>query len=135
MVEDEFFELVRERGHMQTREEAKRATRATLQTLGERLSAEEPRRLAERLPPGIGDYLREERAGAGEELSMEEFFERVAKKEGVSIDVPRATYHARVVMEAVGATTYGEIENVREQLPAEYDPLFEAGSQGEMSTR
>jgi uncharacterized protein (DUF2267 family) len=36
-------------------------------------------------------------------------------------------------MEAVGATTHGEIENVREQLPAEYDPLFEAGSQGEMS--
>ena len=134
MTKDEFFELVRERGHMQTREEAKRATRATLQTLGERLEGDEPRRLAERLPPEIGDYLREERAGAGEEFSMEEFFERIAKKEGQSTDVPRATYHARVVIEAVGATT-GVIDEVREQLPPEYDSLFEAGSQGGMSTR
>lgn len=35
---------------------------------------------------------------------MEEFFERVAKKEGQSVDVTRATYHARVVIEALGAT-------------------------------
>ena len=134
MTEDEFFELVRERGHMQTREEAKRATRATLETLGERLSGDEPGRLAERLPPEIGDYLREQGAGSGELFSLEEFFERVAKKEGQSVDVPRATYHARVVVEALGATT-GIIDEVREQLPAGYDPLFEAGSQGGMSTR
>lgn len=135
MTEDEFFELVRERGHMQTREEAKRATRATLQTLAERLEGDEPRRLAEQLSTGIGDYLGEERAGSGESFSLEEFFERVAKKEGQSVDVPRSTYHARVVIEALGVATHGEIEDVHEQLPPEYDPLFEAGSQGGMSTR
>lgn len=120
---------------MQSHEEAKRATRATLQTLAERLEGDDPRRLAEQLPPGIGDHLREEQAGSGEPFSMEEFFERVAKKEGRSVDVPRATYHARVVVEAIGATTQGEIEDVQEQLPSEYDPLFKAGSQGGMSTR
>jgi uncharacterized protein (DUF2267 family) len=134
MTGEEFFELVRERGHMQTREEAKRATRATLRTLSERLSGEEPYRLAESLPREIGDYLQEEGAGSAEPFSMEEFFERVAKKEGQSVGMPKAVYHARVVMEALGASTHGEIENVRSQLPAEYDPLFEAGSQGEMST-
>ena len=65
---------------------------------------------------------------------MEEFFERVNQKDG-GVDRPRAVYHARVVMEVLGdAVTKGEMDHVRSQLPEEYDPLFEAGSQGEMST-
>jgi uncharacterized protein (DUF2267 family) len=63
---------------------------------------------------------------------MEEFFERVVKKESQSVDVPRAVYYAQVVVEALGATT-SIIDEVREQLPPEYAPLFEAGSRGEMS--
>jgi uncharacterized protein (DUF2267 family) len=40
-----------------------------------------------------------------------------------------------VVIEVLGeAVTKGEMEHIRSQLPTEYDPLFEAGSQGEMST-
>jgi uncharacterized protein (DUF2267 family) len=31
------------------------------------------------------------------------------------------------------AVTGGEIDDIRSQLPPEYGPLFEAGSQGEMS--
>ena len=50
-------------------------------------------------------------------------------------DLPRAVYHARVVMEVLQeAVTKGEIEHVRSQLPGEYEALFEAGSQGQMST-
>lgn len=49
-------------------------------------------------------------------------------------DEPNAVYHARVVMEVLqNAITKGEIDDVRSQLPPEYAPLFEAGSQGEMS--
>ena len=51
------------------------------------------------------------------------------------MDLPRAVYHARVVMEVLQeAVTKGEMDDVRSQLPDEYAPLFEAGSQGEMST-
>ncbi len=50
------------------------------------------------------------------------------------MDEPRAVYHARVVMEVLQeGVTEGEMGDVRSQLPAEYDPLFEAGSQGEMN--
>ncbi len=65
---------------------------------------------------------------------MDEFFERVNEKEG-GVDLPGAAYHARVVMEVLQeAVTKGELDDVRSQLPAEFDPLFEAGSQGEMPT-
>ena len=51
------------------------------------------------------------------------------------MDLPKAVYHARVVIGVLqDAVTEGEIAHVRSQLPAEYSPLFEAGSQGQMST-
>jgi uncharacterized protein (DUF2267 family) len=65
---------------------------------------------------------------------LEEFFERVNHRDE-EVDLPRAVYHARVVMEVLQeAVSKGEMEHVRSQLPAEFDSLFEAGSQGEMST-
>ena len=65
---------------------------------------------------------------------MDEFFERVTERDE-GVDQPKAVYHARVVMEVLGdAVTKGEMNHVRSQLPEEYEPLFQAGSQGEMST-
>jgi uncharacterized protein (DUF2267 family) len=65
---------------------------------------------------------------------LEEFLKRVNEKDG-GVDQPRAVYHALVVMEVLQeAVTEGEMDDVRSQLPDEYAPLFEAGSQGEMST-
>lgn len=68
-----------------------------------------------------------------EKFSLEEFFKRVSAREGV--DEPEAVYHARVVIDILqDAVTGGEIEDIRSQLPEEYAPLFEAGSEGQMST-
>ncbi|PLS85535.1 MAG: DUF2267 domain-containing protein [Actinobacteria bacterium] len=131
---DEFIEEVRERGHMGSREEAEKATRATLRPLAERLRGGEAKDLASQLPPEIAEHLEHERAGAGESFSLDEFFERVCERDE-GVDLPRAVYHARVVVDVLGeAITRGEIEDVRSQLPAEYGPLFKAGSQGEMDT-
>lgn len=132
MKRDEFVEEVQERGHMGSREEAESAIRATLQTLAERLRGEEAEHLASQLPPGIAEHLRYERAG--ESFDLQEFFDRVDERDEVA-DEPRAVYHARVVIEVLGdAVTEGEMDDIRSQLPAEYAPLFEAGSQGEMDT-
>jgi uncharacterized protein (DUF2267 family) len=126
---DEFVGRVHNRAEMASTGEAVGAIRATLQTLGERLYGGEAGDLAAQLPEEIGAYLT---MGDGDEsFSLDEFFRRVADREGV--DHPDAVYHARVVMEVVGeAVTQGEMDDVRAQLPAEYNPLFEGGSAGQM---
>lgn len=117
---------------MGSREEAESAARATLQTLSERLAGQEPQNLASQLPPELAEHMSDE--GGGESFSLSEFFERVAERDE-SVDEPGAVYHARVVMEVLqDAVTGGELEDVKSQLPAEYAPLFEAGSRGEMDT-
>ena len=132
MKYDEFIKQVQERGHMDSREEAEKAVRATLETLAERLRGGEAHDLASQLPPELAEYLGHERAGAGESFSLDEFFERVNERDR-GVDLPGAVYHARVVIDVLGdAVTQGEIEDIRSQLPQEFAPLFEAGSQGKM---
>jgi uncharacterized protein (DUF2267 family) len=131
---DEFIKEVQDRGHMDSRGEAEQATRATLEALAERLAGGEPHDLASQLPPELAQYLRYEKEETSNPFSLDEFFERVNERDE-GVDLPRAVYHARVVIGVLqDAVARGEIAHVRSQLPAEYSPLFEAGSQGQMST-
>jgi uncharacterized protein (DUF2267 family) len=131
MKHDEFIGQVQHRARLSSRGDAERATRATLETLAERLAGGETNDLASQLPREIGEHLRREWSGIGERFSLDEFFRRVRIKEGV--DLPDAIFHARVVMEVVSeAVSKGEMDDVRAQLPAEYDRLFESGSIGHM---
>jgi uncharacterized protein (DUF2267 family) len=51
------------------------------------------------------------------------------------VDLPVSNYHARVVVDVLSeALTPNEMHDLRSQLPDAYDPLFEAGSQGNMDT-
>ncbi len=132
MKHDEFIGQVQHRARLSSRGEAERATRATLETLAERLAGGEARDLAAQLPPEIGDHLRGQWSDMGERFSLAEFFRRVSLREGV--DPPAAVFHARTVIEVLGeAVSQGELDDVRAQLPAEFDRLFEAGSTGHMS--
>ena len=131
MKYEEFIGRVQNRARLGPREEAVKATRATLETLAERLAGGEPKDLATQLPEEIGVYLQHEKTGSGERFSLDEFFNRVSEREGT--DLPAAVYHARVVVEVLGeAVTTGEINDIRSQLPSEFDRLFEAGSEGQM---
>lgn len=106
------------------------ATRATLETLAERLVGGEAEDLASQLPRGIAEYLRTGLAGTGQHFSVEEFFQRVSRREGV--DVPKAIYHARAVIAILyEAVSPGEMADIRAQLPAEYARLFEPGREEE----
>jgi uncharacterized protein (DUF2267 family) len=134
MKYDEFIKEVQNRGHMESREEAQRATRATLETFAERLAGGEPKDLASQLPPELAEHMRQEGEETSNPFSLDEFFERVNERDS-AVDLPGAAYHARVVVDVLqDAVTPGVIDDVRSQLPEEYDLLFEAGSQGEMST-
>jgi uncharacterized protein (DUF2267 family) len=118
---DQFISEVRNLAEVDSKEEAEKATSATLETLKERLAGNEPSNLAAQLPPEIAPYLDGE--GGRESFSVDEFYERVAQREGVSQD--EAVKHARAVATVVQtAVTGGEVDDVRSQLGNDYEELF-----------
>ncbi|GAA3153995.1 hypothetical protein GCM10010466_51150 [Planomonospora alba] len=133
MQHDEFIGQVQARARLAGRAEAERATRATLETLGERVSEGLADHLAAQLPHEIGENLRRTEVygglGAGERFGRDEFVHRIADKAGVK--EPQAAYIARVVMEVTSEATQGGIMNkVCESLPSDVRELVTAGSRG-----
>jgi uncharacterized protein (DUF2267 family) len=129
MQTEEFLGQVQNKARLATLGEAMRATRATLETLAERLGPDETRHLAAQLPHEIQLFL----ADGGtmpERFSSDEFLLRVCAREG--IDLPLSTHHARAVIEVLTqAVSQGEIVDVLARLPNDYRRLF-AGSEGAM---
>ena len=124
MNADEFVAEVRNAGGPESRDQAQNAIRATLSTLRERLAGNEPNNLADQLPPGVAEALRGE--GGQDNFSLDEFYDRVAEKEGVGRE--EATRHARAVGAVLQrAVSAGEMDDVRWQLKDEYGELFGAG--------
>lgn len=122
---DEFVEKVKQRADMSSGIDAVNAIRATLVTLGERLHGGETGDLAAQLPREIGTYLLY--PGEDEGYTLKEFYTRVVELEEINYAV--AIDHAHAVMETVSeAVTAGEIEDVLEQLPDEYEELFTSKS-------
>lgn len=128
---EQFVGQVQHRAHLATQGAAVRAICATLETLGERISWREANDLAAQLPAGIGAYLR--LAREQERFDVHEFYRRIAEREGPGVDTPKAVFHARVVITLLEeAVSFGEIKDILDQLPADYIPLFAAGSEGAM---
>ena len=118
---EQFIAEVKNLGEIESDEDAQKAIGATLETLRERLAGEEPSDLAAQLPPEIAPYV--EGDGGRESFSVEEFYERVARKEGSSND--EAIRHARAVATVLQtAVTGGELEDTRSQLGDGYEELL-----------
>jgi uncharacterized protein (DUF2267 family) len=118
---EQFIAEVKNLAELDNDEGARKAIGATLETLRERLAGEEPSDLAAQLPPKIAPYV--EGDGGRESFPVEEFYERVAQKEGVGND--EATRHARAVATVVQtAVTGGELDDLRSQLGDGYRELF-----------
>ena len=119
---DDFMGQVQHRLELAKTSEAVRATRVVLTTLGERLQAGEAEDLASPLPMEIDRFLTE--AESGQRFSFEEFVDRVAERGGE--DRPEAIYHAKVVVGLLAEVVpEGEMTQVRDQLPDDYEALFE----------
>ncbi|AOS63148.1 DUF2267 domain-containing protein [Actinoalloteichus hymeniacidonis] len=132
MRHDEFIGQVQARARLSSRGEAEAATRAALETLGERVPERAADHLADQLPAEIGEHLRRteiwDGAGPGERFDFEEFAHRVAERG--HLHEPDAIYRTRVVLEVTGEATEGVLGKVRDQLPADLRPLVDAGSSG-----
>ena len=121
----EFLSQVRQLAGLASIEDADRAVFATLETLRERVTGGEAGNLAAQLPREIGNYLRKSEV-AGESFGLDEFYQRVSRREGVPM--PQASEHAEAVLLVLQqAVTPGLIEKVKAQLPDEFDRLFLRG--------
>jgi len=109
MLYDEFIGRVQSRARLGTSADAVRATRATLEVLGQRLFGGEAKDLADKLPQEVGYYLRQ--AETSERFGLDEFFQRVSEREAV--DLPVAVHHARAVVSVLrDAVSLSEIADV-----------------------
>lgn len=127
MNHDEFLGQVQHRAHLPDRGRAQRAVRATLETLAERISDGAAGNLAAQLPIEVAEPLWDRAAeggDVGEQFAIDEFFSRVAAREHV--DMPDAVFHAHAVLEVIDEGTTGQLlTKIREQLPGDYDRLFD----------
>lgn len=95
-------------------DEARRAIRATLATLGERISRGEARDLGSELPPRAGAWLHAD--GDPQRFGADEFVRRVAARMGT--DPGTAARLARAVLGVVGrAVDRRELLDLRSELP------------------
>lgn len=123
-----FIKNVQRHCHLQSRTEAVAAIRATLMTLGERITGEECGDLAAQLTEEIAFYLREGSMRVSRKLSYPEFIQRVAER--ASLSITEAHFRARGVMAVLTeAVSAGEMHDVRSQLPRDFAPLFASATQ------
>lgn len=99
--------------------------RAVLSVLGERLAGGEPKDLAAQLPPALADAIPTH--GKGERFGIDEFYNRVAEREGRGCTPDAAREHTRATIAALKlAVTPGEFDEVASQLPKDYSHLLTA---------
>lgn len=131
MQHDEFIGQVQARARLASRGDAERATRVVLETLRQRLAGGQPGNLGAELPPEIALHLNGE-PGDAKDLSLDDFFAIVSREIGV--DPPQGIHQARAVISVLSdAVSDAQIENARQQLPEDWAPLFDSGSEGTMN--
>lgn len=105
-------------------DEAIQATRATLQTLGERIDREEARQLAAQLPPELAPWIAT--VTPAQRFGADEFVRRVGDLEGV--EPASAQAHVRAVLDALArALPNDEWSDVVAELPRTFAPLLPRG--------
>jgi uncharacterized protein (DUF2267 family) len=116
MDDRQFFQKVAERAVLSI-EEAADLTRATLQTLADRLSNGEARHLSEQLPDGLREYLpARERI---ERFDLNDLLRRVSKHTGLNAKETEAG--VRAVLVTLGKAVKPEVfAHAMAQLPGEF---------------
>ncbi|MGH8001819.1 MAG: DUF2267 domain-containing protein [Brasilonema sp.] len=123
MKYDEFIKHVQGVAQLNSREEAERATYATLETIKERIVGDEAKDLAAQLPKELGKYLHGREGENGQYFSMQEFITRVSEKEGV--DPITAAIHVRSIFIVLrNAVSPGEFKDFQANFSDDYAEIF-----------
>ncbi|BAZ68332.1 MAG: DUF2267 domain-containing protein [Pelatocladus maniniholoensis HA4357-MV3] len=131
MKYDEFITHVQSVAQLDTREETERATRATLETIKERIVGDEAKDLASQLPKELAECLHGREGQNGGSFSLQDFISRVSKKEGVEPTV--AVMHIRSVFTVLlDAVTPGEFADFQSNFSDDYAELFPTASTSEI---
>ncbi|WP_033319337.1 DUF2267 domain-containing protein [Streptomyces yerevanensis] len=132
MQHDAFIGQVQARARLDSRGAAERVTRASLETLAERVPASVAEKAAAQLPQEIGEHLRRVAYTPGEpytgiRMDREEFFNRVAQRAGTSY--PKALHEVRCVIEVATEATDGALATqIRPALDDDLAEVLFAGS-------
>jgi uncharacterized protein (DUF2267 family) len=122
----EFTYTVAERAGL-SREEAADLTRATLETLADRLSGGEARDLAVRLPEPMGESLRGKKGMAAGNFGLEEFVRRVSEHAGLT--VKETTEGVRAVFRTLAEVVPSDhFDQAMSQLPGDFRRMLESVS-------
>ncbi len=124
MQYNDLLTLVQERANLGSRAEAGAITRATLETLAERVQGDSANNLASELPRELATLMQRQPGTTGEQFPVDEFTRRVAERANIESD--QAIRQLRVVLEALrAAESEGAINHLWAELPGEYLSLFE----------
>ncbi|QBI52837.1 DUF2267 domain-containing protein [Streptomonospora litoralis] len=132
MQHDAFIGQVQDRARLDSRGAAESFTRATLETIAERINPDLADDLAAQLPQEIGENVRRvtDQWDPTERFGQDEFVQRVASR--AHSDQPQAAYAARVVFELLDEATTGNVMGkVRQGLPDDLREFTLAGSSGD----
>ena|SRR5919109_4390758 len=120
---EEFVDRVHEQTKLSTREEAITITRAVLETLGERLDRKVRNGVAAQLPDELKDFLLA-RSDHTDRYDLTEFYNRVGARADLKYqEAAERTWQVFSVLRQ--AIPEGEIQDILEDLPSEYEELFE----------
>ena len=119
---DEFITQVQEQARLDTREEAITLTRAVLETIGERLDRKVRNGLEAQLPNELKEFLlaRHERS---DQYDLEEFYTRIGARADLNYG-EAAERTGQVLAVLRQAVPSGELEDMRGDLPPQYQGLF-----------
>ncbi|MGI5520217.1 DUF2267 domain-containing protein [Micromonospora sp. CA-259024] len=127
MEYQDFIDAVATRAKVPT-DQAVTLTRATLQTLADRISAGQAENLAYQLPDGLDDHLRKppphRRQEHAQSFGLEEFVRRVADRPAVDRALAAAGVGA-VLTTLREAVSRDQFEDAVAQLPKEFRQVIE----------
>jgi uncharacterized protein (DUF2267 family) len=126
MEYEEIIEAIGREGGGLPPDVAERSAQAVLQTLAERLPRGEARHILAELPAEMKPWVYTEADAEG--FGIDEFLERVAKREGT--DIETALRHARAVFAALGrALDADAVAHLAGSLPRTFEPLVAEAQQ------
>ncbi|BAY07937.1 DUF2267 domain-containing protein [Calothrix sp. NIES-2098] len=123
MEYNEFITHVQSLAQSNSRAEAERATRATLETIKERIGSDEANELAAQLPDELRNYLATNQGESEQSFNLQEFIARTSQKE--DIDPVTAVTHVRAVFAVLeNAVTPEKFTAFHTHFSHDYEELF-----------